>query len=155
MTHLPETVSTAENRSRRAKRDNVLHPFDRQDEVLEKRGAPPRYSAIIWPVLIGFALAPIAPKLLDLLDDLNPWIERLVFPFALLAQRPEFGLTWELGGKLPSLALLLQFPLEGLLTMFSLRRRLGTGLAIAQLIVIHLVGAFILFLLVQPHALLQ
>jgi len=151
MNDIPGAISSAKERSRAAKRDNVLHPFDRADEVLEKRGAPPKYSAVIWPFVIGLALAVIAPQLLDVLDGFNPWIQRLIFPYALLVRRPEFGLNWELGGQLPRLVLLLQFPLEGLLTTFSLRRRYGMGLAISQLIVIHLVGAFVLFLLIQAR----
>jgi hypothetical protein len=152
MPDIPGAIPTAKDRSRVAGRDNVLHPFDRADDVLEKRGAPPKYSAIIWPLLLALPLAVIAPRLLDVLDGLNPWIERLVFPYVLLAQRPEFGLNWEFGGNLPKLILLAQFPLEGLLTMFNLRRRYSMWIAVGQLIVIHLVGAFVLFLLVQPHA---
>jgi hypothetical protein len=106
---------------------------------------------VIWPFLVGLALALIAPKLLDVLDGFDPRIERAVFPYVLLARRPEFGLNWELGGYLPRLLLLAQFPLEGLLTMFNLRRRFPLWIAIGQLIVIHLVGAFALFLLIQAR----
>lgn len=152
MTNIPGAIPTAKDRPRAAGRDNVLHPFDRSDEVLEKRGAPPRYAAIVWPFLLALPLAVIAPRLLEVLESINPWIERAVFPYVLLAQRPEFGLNWELGGNLPRLILLLQFPVEGLLTMLNLRRRYSMWVAVGQLIVIHLVGAFVLFLLAQPHA---
>jgi hypothetical protein len=151
MPDLPGTIPPAKDRSRIAGRDNVLRPFDHADDVLEKRGARPRYSAVVWPLLIGLALAVIAPKLRDILEGFNPWIERLVFPYVLLAARPEFGLNWKFAGNLPKLILYLQFPLEGLLTMVNLRRRLHTGLAIGQLTFIHLVGAFGLFLLIQAH----
>jgi hypothetical protein len=151
MNDMPGAIRTAKDRSRAAARDNVLHPFDRTDAVLEKRGAPPRYSAVVWPLLAGLALALIAPKLLNILDELNPWIERAVFPYVLLAQRPEFGLNWELSGHLPRAILLAQFPLEGLLTMLNLRRRFPMWIAVGQLIVIHLVGTFVLFLLIAPR----
>jgi hypothetical protein len=129
----------------------VLHPFDGADDVLEKRGAPPRYASVMWPVLIGIVLAAIAPKLFDLFNGFNPWIGRLVFPYVLLAARPEFGLNWKIATNFPQLVLLLQFPLEGLLTTINLRRRVSTGLAIGQLIFIHLIGAFVLFLLVAAQ----
>ena len=151
MPDLPGTIPPAKDRSRFPGRDNVLRPFDHAEAVLEKRGARPRYSAVLWPLLVGLALAVIAPKLRDVLDGFNPWVERLVFPYVLLAERPEFGLNWEFSGNLPRLILYLEFPLEGLLTMMNLRGRVHMGLAIGQLIAIHLVGAFGLFLLIQAR----
>ncbi|MGB6719771.1 MAG: hypothetical protein WBE72_03170 [Terracidiphilus sp.] len=150
---MPDMLGTppnANDRPRPAERDNVLYPFDSPELALEKRGALPKYSAVLWPFLIGIALAFIAPRLLDILSGVNPWIERLVFPYVLLAGRPELGLNFEFSGNLPRVILYSQFPLEGLLTMFNLRRRVHAGLAIGQLIFIHLVGAFVLFLLIQP-----
>jgi hypothetical protein len=151
MTELPGTIPPAKERSRAPGRGNVLHPFDRADEVLEKRGAPPRYSAVIWPFLVGLALAVVAPKLMSMLESLDPWAERAVFPYVLLARLPEFGLNWKLGGYLPRVILFAQFPLEGLLTTINLRRRFPTWVAIGLLIVIHLVGAFVLFAILAPH----
>jgi hypothetical protein len=151
MTNLPGTIPPAKDRAGASRPGKVLYPFDGSSEVLEKRGAPPRYSAVIWPFLVGLALAVIAPKLMDMLDSLNPWINRAVFPFVLLVRRPEFGLSWDFGGELPRLILLAQFPLEGLLTTFNLRRRYRLSVAIAQLIVIHMVGAFVLLLLIQAQ----
>ena len=151
MTNLPGTIPPAKSRTGATERGKVLHPFDRADAVLEKRGAPPRYSSVIWPFVVGLVLALIAPKLMDALDGFNPWIKRAVFPYVLLARRPEFGLNWEMGGNLPRLLLFAQFPLEGLLTTFNLRRRFPLWVAIGQLIVIHLVGAFALFLLIQAR----
>jgi len=129
----------------------VLHPFDHAQDVLEKRGAPPKYSSVIWPLLMGLALALIAPKLVEMTGEIDPWLQRAAFPYVLLAQRPEFGLNWEFSGYLPRVILFAQFPLEGLLTVFNLRRRFPLWVAIGQLIVIHLLGLFVLFLLIVPH----
>ncbi len=148
MNEIPSAIPTAKSRSRAAGRDNVLHPFDRTCEVLGKRGAPPKYSAVIWPFFVGLVLAFFAPKLMDILESVDPWLERAVFPYVLLVQRPEFGLNWELSGYLPRVILFTQFPLEGLLAMFNLRRRFPMWVAIGQVIVIHLIGMFALFLLV-------
>lgn len=152
MSDVPGMIPTAKGRSRAKGSDNILRPFDSEETLLEKRGAPPRYSAVVWPLLFALPLAVVAPRLLEVFGTLDPWLARVVFPFALLAQRPEFGLNWEFGGYLPRVVLLLQFPLEGLLTMFNLRRRFSVLVAISQLIVIHLVGTFVLFLLIQGHS---
>ncbi len=152
MSEIPGTIPPAKGRSPLAERGNVLRPFDQEKEVLEKRGAPPSFISVVWPMLIGGALAFIAPRLLDLLTapDLHlEWAARAVFPYVLIAIQPQFRLYGEYSSQLPQYILLAQFPLEGVLTTFNLRRRMRVGWAIGMLIVIHLVGAFILFLLSQ------
>jgi len=152
MSERPGTIPPAKGRSSLAEHENVLHPFDQEKEVLEKRGAPPSFLSIVWPMLIGGALAFVAPRILDVLtapDVHLDWVARVVFPYVLIASQPQFRLYGEYSSQLPQYILLAQFPLEGILTTFNLRRRLGAGLAIGLLIVIHLVGAFILFLLTQ------
>jgi hypothetical protein len=152
MSETPGTYPPAKGRSALAKHENVLHPFDQEKEVLEKRGAPPSFLSVVWPMLIGGVMAFVAPKLLDVLTapDLHlEWAARAVFPYVLIAIQPQFRLYGEYTSQLPQFILLAQFPLEGVLTTFNLRRRLGAGAAIGMLIVIHLVGAFILFLLTQ------
>ncbi len=154
MSEIPGTIPPAKNRPHIVGRENVLHPFEQEKEVLEKRGAPPSFLTIVWPMLIGGALAFIAPRLLDFLTspDLHlEWIARAVFPFVLIAGQPQFRMYGEYSSQLPQFILLAQFPLEGILTTFNLRRRRRVGMAIGMLIVIHLVGAFILFLLTQHY----
>jgi hypothetical protein len=152
MSEIPGTIPPAKARSPLAEHGNILHPFDQEKEVLEKRGAPPSFISVVWPMLIGGALAFIAPRLLDLLTspDLHlEWVARAVFPYVLIAIEPQFRLYGEYSSQLPQLILLAQFPLEGVLTTYNLRRRMRVGWAVGMLIVIHLVGAFILFLLTQ------
>jgi hypothetical protein len=152
MSEVPGTIPPAKRRSRLTEPENVLHPFDQEKQVLEKRGAPPSFLSIVWPMLIGAALAFIAPRILDALtapDAHLDWAARAVFPYVLIASQPQFRMYGDYSSQLPQFLLLAQFPLEGVLTTFNLRRRLGAGLAIGLLIVIHLVGAFILFLLTQ------
>jgi hypothetical protein len=152
MSEIRGTIPPVKGRSRLAEQENVLHPFDQEKEVLEKRGAPPSFLSIVWPMLIGGALAFIAPRIMDYLtapDAHLEWVARAVFPYVLIASQPQFRMYGEYSSQLPQFILLAQFPLEGVLTTFNLRRRLGAGMAIGLLIVIHLVGAFILFLLTQ------
>jgi hypothetical protein len=150
MSEIPGTIRPAKGPARVAEHSNVLHPFDQEKEVLEKRGAPPSFASVVWPILIGGALAFVAPQILDYLtapDQHLEWVARAVFPYVLLANEPQFRLWGEYTSQLPQYILLAQFPLEGMLTTYNLRRRMRLGWAIGMLVVIHLVGAFILYML--------
>jgi hypothetical protein len=152
MSEIPGTIPPAKGRPRLVERANVLHPFEQEKEVLEKRGARPTFLSIVWPMLIGGVLAFIAPRLLDFLtapDAHLEWAARAVFPYVLLAGEPQFRMYGDYTSQLPQFILLAQFPLEGILTTFNLRRRMRVGWAIGMLIVIHLLGAFVLYLLTQ------
>jgi hypothetical protein len=151
MSEIPGTIPPAK-RTRLTERENVLHPFDQEREVLAKRGAPPSFISVVWPILIGGVLAFIAPRLMDVLTapDLHlEWAARAVFPYVLISGQPQFRLYGEYSSQLPQFLLLAQFPLEGILTTYNLRRRMRLGWAIGMLIIIHLVGAFMLFILTQ------
>lgn len=152
MSEIPGAIPPAKGRSRSAEPDNVLHPFDAEKEVLEKRGAPPSFASVVWPFLIGGALAFVAPRIFDMLSapELHlDWLVHALFPFVLLANQPQFRLYGEYSSQLPQYVLVAQFPIEGLLTTYNLRRRMRLGWAIGMLIIIHLVGAFLLFLITQ------
>lgn len=145
-------IPPAKDRSRPAGRGKVLHPFDREGEAGGPWRARHRFSTAIWPFLIGLVLGMFAPRLREILGDLNPWVTRLVLPFVLLVERPEFGLRWDLGGYLPQIVLFLQFPLEGLWMTLNLRLRGRMSFALAPLVFLHLAGAFVLFLLIQARS---
>lgn len=151
MSDLRDAIPPGEDRTRSASSGKVLHPFDREEEAGERWRSRHRFSTAIWPFVIGVILSIFALKLWVILSDLNPWALRLVFPFVQLVERPEFGLRWELGGFLPQIVLFLQFPAEGLWVTLKLRLRGRMSFAFAPLIFLHLVGAFVLFLLVQAH----
>lgn len=152
MTDLPGSPPPAEDRAVSERRGKVLHPFDSENSPEERWRARHRFSTSIWPFVIGLMLAIFAPRLREFLDDLNPWFSRLVLPFVLLVERPEFGLRWDLGGYLPQIVLFLQFPAEGLWVTLNLRLRGRMSFAFAPLIFLHLVGAFVLFLLIQARS---
>jgi hypothetical protein len=92
------------------------------------------------------ALGMISPWLHGQLAGFEPWAVRMVFPFVLLAGRPEIGLSAELTRTLPQIMLYLQFPLEGLLTKFSFSRGMKLMGALGQLIFLHGVCALVLWL---------
>lgn len=151
MSDLRGSLPPAEDRTRSAGDGRVLHPFDREEDAGEKWRSRHRFSTAIWPFIGGLILCICASQLWDIASDLNPWVSWLVFPFVVLTERPEFGLSWELGGHLPLIVLFLQFPAEGLWVTLNLRLRGRLTFAFAPLIFLHLAGAFVIFLLVQAH----
>jgi hypothetical protein len=144
-------IPPAEDPTRAAGRDKKQRAFNREEDQGERWRARHRFSTAIWPFVIGVVLSIFAPRLREALSDLNPWIVRLVFPFVLLVERPEFGLRWDLGGYLPQIVLFLQFPVEGLWVTLKLRLRGRLTFVFAPLIFLHLVGAFVLYLLIQAR----
>jgi hypothetical protein len=106
---------------------------------------------IFWPFAVGLCLGMLAPEVGKLAQGLGDWAERLVFPFSLLAARPEFGYGASAARILSTIALYLQFPLEGALTAFNLRRNIRLGKTVRRLAVAHAVMAILLWLLERPH----
>lgn len=116
----------------------------------EKHKLPaPSFPAIFWPVVVGVVLAFFAHQLRQMLSPYEPWGSMVVFPFVLLAGRQELGISQELANNLPQFVQMIQFPVEGLLTMWNLSKRTSLGKAIAQLCFLHFLGFFILWLLAQ------
>jgi hypothetical protein len=113
----------------------------------------PGLLQVCWPAVFGIMLAMIAPQLhsyvADRWGDLG---ERLVFPFMLLAGRPELGLSDELQKSLPELLEWMAFPILGLYVSLSLRKKVRFGMAMAQILFANLIAAFVLWLLSKPGA---
>ena len=143
------TIPDAKVRRQPAGVERGAHPNARH-RVAHKDDLPPlTFAAVAWPVAVGLVLAFLAPQLRDMLTPYDPWGMRLVFPFVVLAGRPELGISNELAMNLPQLILFIQFPIEGLLTMYNLSKRLSLGKAITQLCFLHFLGFFVLWLLAQ------
>jgi hypothetical protein len=77
----------------------------------------------LWPMVLGLVLGMAAPHLRVLVMRAHPWAMWVVFPFVLLAARPEVQMAARLAGALPMLMVYLQFPVEGLIVQLALRRR--------------------------------
>lgn len=75
-----------------------------------------------WPLALGIALGVVSPHLRALLVRRHPWMLWVVFPLVLLAGRPELHVGAHLSGTLSLLILYAQFPLEGLIVQWALRR---------------------------------
>ena len=128
-------------------------PTLRSLQELKNERRPPMQGWVTWiPVAVGVALAIFAPQLRDFVAAYEPWGMRAVFPFVLVAGLHEIGLSDELTRTRPQLMLFLQFPLEGLLTRFTLRRGATAKAAFGQLIFLHAVCVIVLWIVAQGQA---
>jgi len=114
-----------------------------------KKDPPPTGMAAWWPVLIGVGIDFIAQPLKLQLDSYGIWVTRAVFPFMQIFGMHELGFSDQLTQSLPQLMLYLQFPLEGAFVGFSLSRGAKLGTAIAQLVFLHLLCLFVMWLMSQ------
>jgi hypothetical protein len=101
----------------------------------------------LWPVAVGLVLGLLTPWLHPAIEGLGPWAMKTIYPFALLAGRPEVYVNATLAHWLPQIVYSAQFPLEGILIRFTLRSRVTAGGALLHLLVIHLLGLAQLWLL--------
>ena len=99
-----------------------------------------------WPVVAGFVLACFAPQLSQMLAHSRPWAMGLVFPFAVLASRPELHLGTTLASVLPGMLLYLQFPIEGLLASVAFSGRVTLFSGTARMAYCHAMAAALLLL---------
>jgi hypothetical protein len=104
-----------------------------------------------WPLLVGIAVTLVSVKTAEILplmgaDGLLKL--RLLYPFALLLQQPQLGLTEQTSDSLSQIMLYAQFPLYGLYTSLAMKwKPLWTTLM--QVAAIHLLGFCVLWLMVR------
>lgn len=112
----------------------------------ERRARRMRRLISWWPVGAGVLAGCAAPLLEKAAVALAPWGMMLMFPFVLLAQRPEM----QAGGPmhlLPAAMLYGQFPLEGVLARALLRGRPRVAPVAGHALLVHLLGVAELLLL--------
>lgn len=100
----------------------------------------------LWPLGVGLLLAMLAPQLQALAAAAGPWGTTLVFPFVVLAARPEIQVG-PITHLLPAIMLCAQFPIEGLLARIVLRRHVRPLGVAAQVLLFHFLGIAELFML--------
>jgi len=100
-----------------------------------------------WPVAVGLFLAGFAPEWHRMAAQAGMWVLRLTFPYALLATHREIGIDNQMAGMLPQFAVFAQLPLDGLMMGVAMARGKGLKNAILQATSVHLVCAFVLWLL--------
>jgi hypothetical protein len=158
---MPETHGTiphARDRKTRLASARRLRPraiveVSAHTEEEEEPALAPGFLEICWPALFGILLAVIAPRIFDkVLREWGELGERLVFPFVILAGRPEFGFGAEASRGLPDLVLYLTFPIFGFYAMWNLSRRVRISTTMVQVVFVNMVAAFVLWLLSMPGA---
>jgi len=139
--------------SPRNEKQRLVDDETRQRAVLQYPTAqlvkdpPPKFLEICWPLAAGLILALVAQYLYDELLWAPHWVMWLVFPFVVLTQRRDIGLSGQLTTILPPVFLYLQFPVEGVITYLSLKRRAHAAVALAPALFLHLAGWFVLAML--------
>jgi hypothetical protein len=118
----------------------------RREAREERRRHSLEFWAGFWPVVLGFILACFAPQLRDFLAQFRPWVMGAVFPFAVLAGRPELHLGTTLESVLPQVMLYAQFPLEGLLATIAFSGRVTIFSGTARMAYCHAMAATLLLL---------
>jgi hypothetical protein len=91
----------------------------------------------LWPIAVGAVLGAMAPQLHAVVNKFEPWGLWLVFPFAVLACRPELQVLGQIVRNLPVVLLYAQFPLEGLIAILALRRRVTVPGVAGQVFYLH------------------
>ena len=104
-----------------------------------------------WPIGVGLVLSMFAPLLKAVAESLGPWAMTLIFPFVVVAQRPEVHLG-HLTQYLPLAVLFAQFPLEGMFARLVLRRGLRPASVAGQVFMFHLLGILELVMLTSVPA---
>jgi hypothetical protein len=108
---------------------------------MQRRRQSMRSGLRLWPIGVGLLLAVFAPALGAFLSRWHPWGMWLVFPFALLAHRPEMAMNDRIAHILPQVILYAQFPLEGLLARMVLRRHVTIPGVTGQIFYFHFLAA--------------
>jgi hypothetical protein len=112
----------------------------------DRRKQSKRNLVGLWPVIIGVALAFLAPALSEVLSIFQPWGMGIVFPFVVLSGRPELHLGGSIFGDIPHVMLYAQFPIEGLLARSLFMRHYSSMGVAGRLICVHAMAGVLLIL---------
>lgn len=93
-----------------------------------------------WPIALGLFLGAISPGLRVVATFWGHWCMVMVFPFVLLAARPEIQVGGPITSALPAVMLYAQFPIEGWLARFILKRRTKFSSVVVQVLLFHFLG---------------
>jgi hypothetical protein len=114
---------------------------------IQRRKQFVRLAGKLWPIAAGLLLGLFAPELRALMMKFEPWGMWLVFPFALLAGQPEFRTIAQAVHNLPLVVLYLQFPVEGLIVLLALRRRVTVPAVAGRVFYLHYLAALQLLMI--------
>lgn len=112
----------------------------------ERREQLRRRIVALWPLGLGVLLGLLGPEIEFVAETLGPWCMTLVYPFVELALRPEIQVG-PITHMLPTVMLYTQFPIEGLLALIVLKRRVRPMSVIWQVSLFHFLGLAELWML--------
>ncbi len=103
-----------------------------------------------WPFAIGIAISCFAPQMRDFAETVRPWGMWLLFPFAAMANRPEISAGNQIITNMPLFFMYAQFPIEGLISRFALRKHVTVLRVLGQVLFLHFFALAELWLLNSP-----
>ena len=137
--------------------DNSMMSFTANEADLSPRAeetpAKPRRQNLIgellgwWPVLLGVVLAYFGAELRMILSSMGDWALRFFMPMVVMAYQANASSFAIASHSLPQIALILQFPLEGLMVRRSLRRGLRFSTTVLLMFMLHVVSTVLIWLL--------
>jgi len=102
--------------------------------------------AALWPVWLGILLGLLGPAIQFVAEMVGPWCMALIYPFVVLAQRPEIQVG-PITHWLPGIMLYVQFPIEGLLARIVLKRHVRPLGVMWHVLMFHFLGIAELWML--------
>jgi hypothetical protein len=93
----------------------------------------------LWPLWLGIVLGVFSPAIQILAKAAGPSCMALLFPFVMLAKRPEIQVG-PITHFLPTVMLYGQFPIEGLLARIVIKRRIRPWDVAWHVLMFHLLG---------------
>lgn len=136
---------TAWEADRKRERDASLAVLQARRKA-EERTRVQRQVIELWPMWLGMVVGMFGPAIAFVAQMLGSWCMALVFPFVVLAQRPEIQVG-PLTHMLPGLMVYIQFPIEGWLAYIVLRHHVRPLGVVWQLILFHFLGLAELWML--------
>lgn len=119
----------------------------RKEKAKAKPKKPGEWLLNGWPIVVAVFVAGFAPEWHAMASALGMWVLRFTFPYTLLAIHREIGIDAQMAAILPNAAIYLQIPIDGVLMTINLARGKSLLSGIMQILVIHGLCAFVLWLL--------
>jgi hypothetical protein len=138
-----DSIAALELRYLRILQDNLA--ILRGRRIDEQRQRKLQNLASFWPLWLGIMMGMVAPQIQAFAQTFGDWGMTLAFPFVVLANRPEMQFGQIL--HLPSIMLFAQFPLEGLVARFLLKRGALSVRVVVEVGLIHCFAILDLWLL--------
>lgn len=120
--------------------------------VLEARRQAERNALLrtrlleLWPLWLGILLGLLSPGIEFLAELVSPWCVSLLYPFVVLAKRPEIQVG-PITHMLPTVMLFVQFPLEGWLARVVMKRNIRPLGVAWHVLMFHFLGIAELWML--------